>query len=208
MLDDEAEARLEQIKRQVLGEGPPPEWIAEQIQRAVEQGESVDAARKRIYLQLASDPRATQHGEWSGNLEAIAGLLRSYAPTLSDDAIAHIARQFEVVTFAAGEELVLQDEPGEAMYFIESGEVEVTRSPLGRGVAPPKHLTDLGSGTVVGEMSLVFNQPRTANVIARTDVRAYRLDKDSWLHIQAQYPIFAARIEAVAQQRAAELTLD
>lgn len=207
MLDDEFESRLEEIGKRIFGEGEPPEWVEERIRQAMAAGEGFEAARRRVYLQLAQESGAASGPAWSGNLESIAKLLRGYAPTLADEAITNMAREFDPVAFGEGEDIIRQDEPGDAMYLIETGQVEVTRSsPFGRGsLVPPTHVADLGPGAVVGEMSLIYNEPRNANVVARGDVRAYRLHKDAWIHIQAQYPVFAARMEEVAAERAKAL---
>jgi CRP-like cAMP-binding protein len=110
------------------------------------------------------------------------------------------------VEFEPGEEIIRQGEPGEALYLVLSGEFEVTRSAFGRGSAvAPVHVATLGSGAVVGEMSLVYRRPRNANVVARSRVIAYRLSLAGWIHIQAQYPVFSARIEEIARQRAETL---
>lgn len=207
MFDDDAADRLEHLKERLFGAGPPPDWVEEQIRQAVEAGDTLDEARKRVYLLLASDAnRETEEAaDWSERVEPIGRLLRSYAPTLSDDAVRRIARLFELVSFPEGYEIIRQDEPGDALYLIASGEVEVTRSPLGRGSGiPPRHLATLGPGAVVGEMSLIYNQPRNANAVARTPVKAFRLSRDNWIHIQGQYPVFAARIEQVARRRSEE----
>jgi serine/threonine protein phosphatase PrpC len=67
-----------------------------------------------------------------------------------------VARICEARTFEHKEVLAEQDEPGNAMYVIVQGQVEVTRN--------GKILAQLGTGQHFGEMSLLDEQPRSATV--------------------------------------------
>lgn len=80
-----------------------------------------------------------------------------------------LASMFEPVEFARGDILCREGDPADCVYVIASGEAEV-------------ELTDkwvaarVGPGGVVGEYGLFESRHRTATVIARSDVRALRLD--------------------------------
>lgn len=64
----------------------------------------------------------------------------------------------------AGETLVRQGEPGNEMYIITEGFVEVILG--GRGEAPPRAIITLGPGQITGEMALLDQGPRSATVRA------------------------------------------
>lgn len=135
-------------------------------------------------------------------------LVQFFAEELPFDVLQHVATLLdpEPVLFAPGERLLIQGEPGDSLYFIAQGTVEVTMKPLGPGsIIPPVKVAELSAGDVAGEMALVNDEPRSATVTALTDVMAYRLSLDNWRHIEAFYPGLAARIREVAQQRASEL---
>jgi CRP-like cAMP-binding protein/Zn-dependent protease len=76
------------------------------------------------------------------------------------------------VTAAPGEVLVQQGAVGDAFYALRSGQVDVIRD--------AKRLATLGPGSHFGEIALLRDVPRTASVVARTPVRAFRLDREGF----------------------------
>ena len=77
------------------------------------------------------------------------------------------------VEAAAGTVLCRRGDAGDRAYVIEAGELEA-RLGLGPGGVA---LRRLGPGDVVGEMSLVTGQPRSADVVAVTAVVLWVLDE-------------------------------
>jgi CRP-like cAMP-binding protein/Zn-dependent protease len=76
------------------------------------------------------------------------------------------------VTAKPGEELIRQGEAADAFYAIRSGQVDV--------VQDDRLLRTLGPGSHVGEIALLRSSPRTATVVARTPLRAFRIDRDGF----------------------------
>ena len=70
------------------------------------------------------------------------------------------------VNFAAGQLVFREGAPGNAMYVILSGQVEVSRS---HGAQGEKVLAVLGNGDTVGEMGLLDTSPRSAQARATAD---------------------------------------
>src|SRR5204862_6080098 len=89
-----------------------------------------------------------------------------------------------------GTALMTQGEPGDRFIVVETGEVEVTVD--GR----PIHR--LGPGAGVGEIALLRRSPRTATVVAITDVSGYSVDAVTFLAAVAG-PAAAAVTERMAQ---------
>ncbi|MFL5727365.1 MAG: MFS transporter [Chloroflexota bacterium] len=104
-------------------------------------------------------------------------------------AVERLAAGLRPVTFAAGTPLMTQGEPGDEFIVIASGEVEVSVD--GR----PIHR--LGEGSGVGEIALVRRSPRTATVVATTDVAGYAIDASTFLAAIAG-PAAAAVTERLA----------
>jgi CRP-like cAMP-binding protein len=87
---------------------------------------------------------------------------------LSDAELEAIAAIVETKEFAAGGELFREGDPGDGLYLVATGEVEVIK----RGPAGEHSLAKLGPGGVLGEMSLVTSDARSATgrALAQTSV--------------------------------------
>ena len=77
--------------------------------------------------------------------------------------------------FPAGATILRQGEPASALFIIEAGKVAIERSD-----APGVVLAELGPGEFFGEMAILQEAPHSANVVARTVVRALRIDVASF----------------------------
>ncbi len=75
------------------------------------------------------------------------------------------------VDFAAGSTILREGEAAIALFIIEAGKVAIERSD-----APGSLLAERGPGEFFGEMSILQEQAHSANVVARTAVRALRID--------------------------------
>ncbi|MDK1028229.1 MAG: cyclic nucleotide-binding domain-containing protein, partial [Anaerolineae bacterium] len=78
--------------------------------------------------------------------------------------------------FKAGEILFLQDDLGEGMYWIESGQLVVLQGDLD----DPQLLTFRFPGQVVGEIALLEDVQRSASVAAMTATRLRYLSKEKF----------------------------
>jgi len=95
--------------------------------------------------------------------------------------------RFTVVGFKAGETFICAGDPGDCLYLISAGEVEV-RAPQ-TADAPAKVLARLGPGHVVGEMALLNREPRNADCVALTDCMLDRLSAEDYEEVSAQVPV-------------------
>jgi len=93
---------------------------------------------------------------------------------LGPEEIVDVLRIARVVTFAPGKLLCARGERGDCAFVIEHGEAAVRAIDEG---GTPMVIARVGAGEVVGELSLVDGGPRSADVIAVTEVRGYRLDR-------------------------------
>ncbi len=75
-------------------------------------------------------------------------------------------------TFAAGEVVFREGEPGADMYVIQTGRVELSRRVRGREM----HLATLPAGEFFGEMAIVNNKPRSASATVLEEARMLVLD--------------------------------
>ncbi len=84
-------------------------------------------------------------------------------------------RWFEAKQFRAGEYIVTQGDVGDAAYIIEHGECEVRREVGAQSTV----LRRLGPGAVFGETAVFTRSPRTASVVALSDVTVKLITADS-----------------------------
>jgi Na+:H+ antiporter len=92
---------------------------------------------------------------------------------LTPEQLGRIAASGRERTFQAGEHIVRQGEVGLGLYLLLSGTADVRRS--GEKVA------SLAAGQFFGEAALLVDQPRTADVLATTEVRCFVLNRwDFW----------------------------
>jgi cAMP-dependent protein kinase regulator len=84
----------------------------------------------------------------------------------------------EWVRHAPGEVIIQQGEPGDAFYALSSGQADVLRD--------GEHIRTLGAGDHFGELALLNDEPRSASVVARTAIRAFRLDREGFDRVIAE----------------------
>lgn len=97
--------------------------------------------------------------------------------------------------------ILTEGETSSELLLIHSGEAGVVGQDL---TGQPVKLATVGPGTVMGEIGLVRDMPRTATVIALTPVEVFALPREAFLRLSATCPDFAAHV----RQRADMLELD
>jgi CRP-like cAMP-binding protein len=125
-----------------------------------------------------------------------------FAPLTADE-IAVLAGSLRTAAFARGETITRQGAVAHWLYIVVRGTAEVRVAADNGG--PSQTLATLGPGNFFGEMGLLTGAPRSATVIAQTDVLCYRLDKEGFLAIIKQRPEMAAEISGILATRKAEL---
>ena len=89
-----------------------------------------------------------------------------------------------------GELLFDEGDPGDSVFVIQSGEVELSRaSGIGR-----RTVARLGPGEFFGEMSVVLGEPRTARAVAVKQTRLLALDGETLEAMCVERPETAIRI--------------
>jgi len=93
---------------------------------------------------------------------------------LSEDERNLLATELDLVRYGAGEIVFVTGDPGDSMYVIRKGEVEVFfKDDTGAKVV----LETAGPGDFFGELSLLDSGPRTASAVVTRDVEALRVDR-------------------------------
>ena len=92
---------------------------------------------------------------------------------LDPEMVAELAGRGEMRDFAAGEDILREGETGDAAYVVDSGTVAITMLVRGNRV----EIAEREAGAFLGEISLLSEMPHTANVAAKTAVRALRISR-------------------------------
>ena len=96
-----------------------------------------------------------------------------------------------------GEFIVCEGEPGDALYLIWSGQVAVY---LG-DIESPTVLGYRKAGAIIGEMALLENQPRSASVVALTDLRLLKISRENFYELLKTDPAVGMNVMEVLSAR-------
>ena len=94
---------------------------------------------------------------------------------------------FEREFYVKGEKVITAGEPGDKAYFVVAGTARAT-TPNSESNANSKILNEIGEGEVFGELALLTNSVRTADVVAMTDLDLMVLDRKSFQHQVLNHP--------------------
>src|SRR3954465_2769257 len=109
-----------------------------------------------------------------------------------------VARQADEVDVEAGKRLVSEGRFGYEFFVIENGTAEVVRG--------TEHLADLGPGDFFGEMALLGDTTRNADVVASSPMTAMVMTDTAFRSLARKMPEVAEEIRAACRRRTAELT--
>ena len=110
---------------------------------------------------------------------------------------ASLAEFIDIRKLEAGETLFKTGEPGESLYIVRGGEVELfIRDTAGQKIL----LAIAGNGEVFGELALLDRGPRTATAMALTDTELLELDREDLLLLFHKSPTAALRLLAAMSQ--------
>jgi CRP/FNR family cyclic AMP-dependent transcriptional regulator len=115
-----------------------------------------------------------------------------------------IAYTAEIVRFEAGEVIVQQGDPADAVYIIAEGEAEVwLRNDDGRDIqlnTMPKH-------SLFGEIGVLCNGRRTTTVRAKDQVTTFKIGAKLFLDLLRQSPEIGMQVMTVLAQRLERTTV-
>jgi CRP-like cAMP-binding protein/small-conductance mechanosensitive channel len=122
---------------------------------------------------------------------------------LTDAELKSLAERLRYSPFAKGNIIAKQgDEKSHWLYIIINGDADVfVDLPNGKR----RNVRTLGRGNFFGEMGLLTGAPRSASVIAKTDVECYRIDKDVVEELLQARPSIAEDVSHILVTRRAEL---
>jgi CRP/FNR family cyclic AMP-dependent transcriptional regulator len=105
---------------------------------------------------------------------------------LSSKELEEVVRAAEELDVTAGDELVTEGRIGREFFLILSGDAVVRRD--------GKQLAELGAGQWFGELSLIDHKPRSATVVAVTDMKLLVLAPAEFAGLLETVPSMAAKL--------------
>ena len=98
-----------------------------------------------------------------------------------------------VQEFQASSTIFVEGAPGNVMYVVLEGEVEL--------LVHSQVLEVAGPGDIVGEMALIDAKPRSATARAKSDCRLAPVDERRFLFLVHEHPFFALHVMRVLTDR-------
>jgi zinc transporter ZupT len=120
-------------------------------------------------------------------------LVRSLPPEEMESVLSCV----EPVTVKQDEIIFHQGDPGDALYLIHDGLIDIQSKTDGQA----KVIATLGAGHSFGEMALLTGDPRSASAIAKTDATLLRLGKDQFDALMEVSPSLRKAVEQLNSQR-------
>lgn len=107
----------------------------------------------------------------------------------------------ERINYQPGDVIFREGDTSEAAFVVLRGEVkfEGSRQPMGCVAG------FVDAGSIVGEMCLLSNQPRSATAIAKTPVEALRIGRDCLMKLVSDNPRISVEISRVLAQSLREM---
>jgi CRP-like cAMP-binding protein len=140
---------------------------------------------------------ALQRRQEEVELLARCDLLRHLPPDGIEDLLRRVERRHinaREVVFRAGD-------PGDALYLVARGKVQVLQ-PSGTGDGAEQPIAELGEGKAFGEMALLTGAPRTATIRAVADTDLMRIDKVHFDQMVAADHQLALALRRLSHERA------
>ena len=149
----------------------------------------------RAVLSVPADPTRVGH-DWLGTLGDVP-----LFEGLSKRHLRRIAKLARIRRFAPGSPIVRAGDAGRAFYVLLDGGAKVVR--------PGARSRRLGIGDYFGEMALLDDSPRSADVVADGDVIALTIDRSGFTKLLRSEPALAQTLlrTLAARLRAAESSL-
>lgn len=126
---------------------------------------------------MSETPQTAQKAGADNILEVRELQAASFFKELSEKD-AHLATQgIEEINLGAGEALFHQGDAGDSMFFVVSGQLEVRLRVPGN---EDRVVSVVGPNSIIGEMSLLLDEPRAATVIALGDAQLWQLGRQKF----------------------------
>jgi len=97
---------------------------------------------------------------------------------------------FKKKEIPAGKTVFIENMPGESLYLVESGEIDISKM-LSEG--DEQLLVSLGTGEVFGELAILDETPRSATARVSRDAVLWRLERPDFEQLCRDHPVSGLR---------------
>ena len=104
---------------------------------------------------------------------------------LTEDLLEELAQVVEWFFISGGEVLFRRGEPGDSLFIVVTGRLQIVRD---RGERSLQVIRDLGPGENIGELSLLTGEPRSATVRAVRDTQLICLSREQFDGLLERHP--------------------
>jgi CRP-like cAMP-binding protein len=109
------------------------------------------------------------------------------------DDVDALGRACESLELPTGAQVVKEGDPGDAMFIVQSGVLEVSKQVNGKTL----HINLLSAGEFFGEMALIDGTPRSADVTVKEAAQLVRLPVSAYSQMKKNAPATALKMADV-----------
>ncbi len=122
---------------------------------------------------------------------------------LPEDTRELVFSRMHTITFSSGERVIHQGDRGDAVYLIEKGTCDIV---IQKDDGERFQVAERGAGEMVGEMALITDEPRQADVIAKENLKLWKLEREHFVALVREHhdlqefltELVATRLETAA----------
>lgn len=111
--------------------------------------------------------------------------------SMSEDTIAYLGSKLSIQRLGEDEALFHKGDPGDALYIVDGGWLKITTQDA---AGEELMLNKCGPGEVIGEMSIIDQEPRSASVIATSPARLLKLTREDFMDVISAQPAIAVEM--------------
>ncbi|KAI7907106.1 uncharacterized protein BX663DRAFT_426629 [Cokeromyces recurvatus] len=129
-----------------------------------------------------------------------------YFQSCPEEFLHYVSLKVEPRHYAPNDLILKKGDIGKELFFILSGTVEITNmdTVLSDSLTPIEHLS---TGDYFGDIAVLLETPRTANVRAVTPIELYVLKKSDFMDVLNRFPDLQAHFKAMAESSLNNLRL-
>lgn len=125
---------------------------------------------------------------------------------LSEEALEKLSKRLKTRVYPPNTAIVREGAPGDSMFIIKSGKVEVKKREPSLGI--DLTIARLGEGACFGEMALLTGKPRTATCVATEETEVFVLEKKDFEDFLRTYPSISIALNRIVAERMERMSLE